>query len=78
MIHSSGLAPPGLRPSGNTHLGSPLPRPHLEASHVDPQQMIFARSLSKSSYDSSWKLRLGLKHVQVNAMANVQLPALPL
>jgi len=55
---------------------------HHQASHLVvhevPRQLIFARSLSKSSYSSSWELKAELKHVWVNALANSQLPALPL
>ena len=54
---------------------------HHQASHLVvhevPRQLIFARSLSKSSYSSSWELKAELKHVWVNALANSQLPALP-
>ena len=53
---------------------------HHEASHLVvlevPQQLIFARSLSNSSYTSSWELQVELKHVWVNALANGQLSAL--
>ena len=52
---------------------------HHQASHLVvhevPQQLIFARSLSKSSYSSSWELKAELKHVWVNATAMSKLPA---
>ena len=50
---------------------------HHQASHLVvhevPQQLVFARSLSKSSYSSSWELQVELKHGWMS-----KLPALPL
>ena len=73
-------------PAGIKHGLLVVVRPHQvlhhQASHVIvhevPQQLIFARSLIRSTKRSSWELEAELKHVSVNATAMSKLPALPL